>query len=92
MAKAAKAAQKKRWERIVSLGCIVCGNTYAIVHHCFTGAGQRRNHDLTICLCVAHHVGPSGIHNDRKGWQAIHGTEQELIDQTNKRLAEIWKD
>jgi hypothetical protein len=91
MAKPATAAQKKRFERICSLGCCICGGI-AQAHHTHTGAGGRRDHDKTIPLCIHHHTGPHGIHNSRKAFAATHGTEQELLDNTNARLAEIWKD
>lgn len=82
-------AQRERWERIRSLGCIVCG-VMAEIHHCFTGAGGRKNHDKVIPLCHYHHRGGAGIHSiGRKTWQELFGKEQELIEVVEKMEAKI---
>jgi hypothetical protein len=93
MAKPATAAQKKRFERICSFGCCICGGI-AQVHHAFTGNGGRKDHDKVFPLCMRHHDRQytTGLHYSRKQFEALHGTEQELLDKTNARLAEIWKD
>lgn len=72
-------AQRKRWEVIRSLGCIVCFHP-AEIHHCFTGKGGRKDHDKVIPLCTLHHTGQRGIHRGRKAWQATYGTEEQLIE------------
>lgn len=76
---AATAAQRKRWEFVRSVGCMVCFRT-AEIHHCFTGKGGRKDHDKVIPLCTMHHTGQHGIHRiGRKAWQATYGTEEQHI-------------
>lgn len=73
-------AQRERWERIRAHGCVICG-VIAEIHHCFTGAGGRKDHDKVIPLCHYHHRGGAGIHSiGRREWQRIFGTEQYFID------------
>lgn len=87
------AAQKARYSAIVELGCIVGPNSDCrpplTVHHCFTGAGGRKDHWKTICLCWGHHLGPRGIDGKRmskRAWQVYYGAEQALLDKTNNLL------
>ncbi len=88
MAKPATKVQRERWERLRALGCIICG-AQAQIHHCGTGMGGRKNHDLVIPLCVNHHVGKQGIHTiGRKTWRDIYGTEEELMAKVAKMLGE----
>lgn len=87
------AAQKRRWNALTELGCIVsalhqCGPRLTI-HHCFTGAGGRKDHWKTICLCWNLHLGPEGIDGQamsKRAWQAKFGAEQALLEKTNKLL------
>lgn len=81
-------AQRKRWELIRALGCIVCRAWEAEIHHCGTGAGGRKDHDKVIPLCYDHHRGAFGIHHiSRKGFSQIYGTEKELMKKVDKRLS-----
>lgn len=78
--------QRERWSKIASLGCIICASPDEI-HHCFTGAGGRKNHDKVIPLCPEHHRGKNGIdgrHLSKRQWQDIYGSEQELLDRINR--------
>ena len=85
-AKPATAAQRRVWDRLTELGCIVCGSHVAVTrHHCGTGAGGRKNHDFVIPLCHYHHQGEMGIDRREYGatekvidWEATFGTEKEL--------------
>lgn len=84
--KRASSAQKRHWERIRLLGCVVgprgCAGRITI-HHIETGAGGRKNHDRVIPLCSEHHMGRSGVDGrvlSKIQWQAIHGSEQELLE------------
>ena len=89
MANAPTRAQRRRWTEIAYMGCIICGGP-AEVHHIHTGAGGRKNHDKTIALCFQHHTGKKhGIHGDlqRRGFEAIHGTEAELLSKTEQLLS-----
>jgi len=94
MAKQATAKQRARWEELRSIGCMVAtpGECYGgiEVHHCFTGAGGRKDHDKVIPLCSAHHRGKHGIHTlMRKKWQELYGTEADLMREANDRLQSL---
>lgn len=82
-------AQYKIWAEQKENGCSVddCRNGYMLeTHHCDTGAGKRKDHDKTICLCYYHHRGAEGIHTiGRKEWQRKYGTEQYHMDKDKKR-------
>lgn len=58
MAKKAPTADEKRhWQRIVGLGCLVCGER-ATVHHVSAsihGGRITRSHQLVTPLCPRHH-------------------------------------
>jgi hypothetical protein len=92
MSKAPTAAQRRRMSRAVEIGCILeyC-RMPAVVHHCVTGSGGRRDHDKIIPLCPRHHAGYGNtvsFHDGRKVWQEIHGTEKELMEKLSKILGE----
>ena len=91
--KHAKKSKKERgsrddWKAIRDLGCIVCMVKDPQIHHVFTGAGGRKDDSKVIPLCVKHHLSSdAGIHGmGRKAWQAIYGTEAELLEQTHNML------
>lgn len=93
--KAPTAAQKRRFDDMVSLGCIVGPSTYCegriTIHHCFTGAGGRKDHSKTIPICWGHHLGAEGIDGKRmskRAWQEKYGTEAELLEKTEVKLLE----
>ena len=89
------AAEKRRFSAVVALGCAVsvmhlCSSRKTI-HHCFTGAGGRKVHKDTICLCWNMHLGRDGIDGQRlskRQWQAIYGSEAVLLAETERRLTE----
>ena len=95
-AKPPTAAQKRRRSAILELGCIVgiiFGQHHCkgrpTWHHCGTGAGGRKNHDYTICLCWEHHQGDDGIDGQRiskRAWQEKWATETILFDKTEQLL------
>ncbi len=78
--------------RVASLGCVVCRNlgfgpTPASVHHIRTGQGmsQRASNYLVIPLCPQHHTdGGKGvaIHAGQQSFEAIYGSELDLLAQT----------
>lgn len=89
MSKPPTATQKRRFERVASLGCVICGGI-AEVHHCNTGAGGRKDHDKVIGLCVEHHRGSVGIHTlSRRTWQKMYGTEHLFLNQVSRQLGEL---
>lgn len=88
------AAQKRRFAAIVALGCIVGPSVYCegrvTVHHCFTGGGGTKNHDLTIPLCWGHHLGAEGIDGQKlskRQWQIRYSSENSLLEMTNGLLS-----
>lgn len=99
MAKAPTAADRRRWSAITLKGCIV-GILFGVhgcrgrntVHHCGTGAGGRKKHWFTICLCVGHHQGADGIDGKKnftkRTWQEHYDTETILFEKTEQLLKE----
>jgi len=91
-AKPPTAKQRKLWDRIVSLGCILqLGSCWGriTIHHCGTGGGGRKDHDKVIPLCWAHHLGPLGIDGkamSKRAWQERYGTETILLETTQSLL------
>jgi len=82
-------ADKEWYDKIVQLGCIVCGAP-AIVHH-LTGAGMglRSNNLDSIPLCPSHHnMGDFGecVHNGTKTFEENYGTQEELLEKTRRLL------
>ena len=90
MAKAPTAAQRRMWDKVASMGCLVCGGP-ATIHHLFTGAGGRKNHDRVAPLCYWHHIGPNGIDGrqkySKKTWQVEFMTEAEMEGRVRAFLA-----
>jgi len=93
VSKSPTAEQKRHFAKIVEHGCIIC-RAPAEVHHCFTGAGGRKNHDLVIPLCFFHHRNGTfdrpSIHPWRKRFEEMYGTEQELLEKTQDRENKEW--
>ena len=76
-------AEQEHLIAVANLGCLVCG-AGAEIHHVRRGQGlgQRASHMEVLPLCFFHHrTGPLGVafHAGSRAWQAIHGTEQELL-------------
>ena len=87
MAKAPTAEQKRRWDKIAQLPCMVCNSWPVELHHALTGGGGRKNHDLMLPLCFAHHRGQQGIHTvGRKRWVNNYGSEQSMLDKIDALL------
>lgn len=83
-------AQRKRWQKLVSLGCILSrlGITHecrgrVTIHHCHTGGGGRKDHDLVVPLCANMHTGPGGIDGrqefSKRSWQEKYCTEDAML-------------
>ncbi len=84
------AAQKRHFEKLAELGCIICSGP-AEIHHCFTGMGSKKNHDNVIPLCPMHHrTGGYGIaiHPNKKAFASNFGSEQELLEKCHELLNE----
>ncbi len=89
MSRTTTAADRRHMGRVAALGCVICGSP-AEVHH-ITGAGMalRAKHTETIPLCPLHHrTGGIGVavHAGTKTWEAVHGTQRELLARVNERL------
>lgn len=93
--KAATVSERAHLDRVAALGCIACRNmghqdTPAEIHHLLAGAGmgQRSPHWRVLPLCFHHHSaqGVDGIHGGVDTWEAVHGTEQELLAQVYSLL------
>jgi hypothetical protein len=73
------AADKRHFARVVALGCIVCGSP-AQIHHVKAGLGMgQRDHSKVLPLCLEHHTGNKGFHTNKKMFEEINGTENELL-------------
>lgn len=86
--KSPTAADKRRWSKLLDMGCILCGSPEVHIHH-LTGAGMgmKSPHQETIPLCADHHVGPAGIHQiGRRTWEATYGRQEDLLEKVNRRL------
>ena len=85
-------AERRHVARVVGLGCIVCRNlgygaSPAEYHHIREGQGaaQRAGNFLGIPLCDKHHrLGGRGVafHAGQKSFEAIYGSELDLLNQT----------
>lgn len=86
MSKQPTKAERAMWDRLASMGCIICASP-ASIHHAETGMGGRKDHKKVIPLCHYHHQGDEGIHTlSRRVWQQKYGTEQELMIKAQERL------
>lgn len=48
--------------------CFVCGCSEVQIHHVFFGTANRKQSDrlgYIVPLCVRHHTGTEGVHNNR---------------------------
>jgi hypothetical protein len=84
---------------VAELGCIACIvmdiiDSPAEIHHVRfkAGASQRSSHMDVIGLCPPHHNRPFthgvAIHAGQETWEKKYGTEEELLELTNKLLME----
>lgn len=83
-------AEESRYMAAINqIGCIACRNMgidtppeYTLIHHT-DGKTKPGAHFLTLPLCWGHHdrCSPYGFHRNPTEWQAVHGTEEELMDQ-----------
>ena len=90
MAKKHKTRAEKDYHNLVaSVGCIIpdC-NEAANVHHIRAeqGIAMRSSHYLVIPLCKEHHQGSFSIHNSKRQFEAIYGSELNLLAETICKL------
>ena len=85
------AAQKRRFQRVVDLNCLICDGP-AEIHHCrHECGGSQRNHDHIAPLCPYHHriLGFTiSRHGSPKVFADLYGTDKELHEKTCKLLGE----
>ncbi|MEL3922118.1 Ref family recombination enhancement nuclease [Aeromonas enteropelogenes] len=93
-------SDKQHLSDVASLGCVACRNaglgpSLAEIHHVRSGSGmgQRAEHSRVLPLCPGHHRAcyPTGFHAAPKSWQAEHGTEEALLLQVAREVAELRK-
>lgn len=93
-------ADKQHLSDVASLGCIACRNagygaTPAEIHHVRSGSGmaQRAKHTRVLPLCPRHHRAcyPTGFHAAPRSWQVEHGSEEALLEQVAREVAELRK-
>jgi hypothetical protein len=88
--------EKEHLSKVASLGCLICQRP-AICHHIRNlgdgkgniGVGNRANHYQTIPLCRDHHVGSFSIHNTKRQFEAMYGTEAELLHRTLNEIKQL---
>lgn len=86
--KAATAQQKKHFQRVADLGCVICKGP-AQIHHIETHIGGGRNHDRVIPLCHLHHTSGGygvAIHAGKKKFESLFGSEESLLNKTAATL------
>ena len=94
--KVATKGEREHLNKVASLNCLICQQP-AICHHIRNrgdgkgniGFGQRASHYETIPLCPSHHVGAFSIHNCKEQFEAMYGTEEELLHRTLKEIKNI---
>ncbi|BAQ91568.1 HNH endonuclease [uncultured Mediterranean phage uvMED] len=86
-------AEKERLQTIAEMPCYACfqdgRETNAEVHHIRsqTGLGLRPSHFATIPLCPTHHrYGKVSVHLGKKAFVERYGTEQEILEKTNREI------
>lgn len=93
MAKKKPATNKERdhMSKVASLGCLICQKP-ANCHHIRPiglGIGMRSSHYEVIPLCRSHHLGKFSIHNCKEQFEAMYGTEKELLYRTLKEIDKL---
>ena len=89
--KVATKGEREHMSKVASLGCLVCQRP-ANVHHIRPiglGIGMRSSHYQTIPLCREHHQGQFSIHNCKQEFEAMYGTEHEMLRKTLKEIENI---
>ena len=89
--KVATRLEREHLSKVASLGCLVCQRP-ANVHHIRPiglGMGMRSSHYQTIPLCREHHQGQFSIHNCKEQFEAMYGTEAELLQRTLKEIKSL---
>ena len=96
----ANKANKRRFEIIREIGCIICKKDSYFsppqIHH-ITGCRTQEDHKRTIGLCYYHHMADQQYpkstnyisrHPRKKMFEMRYGTEQELLEYQNRLIEE----
>ena len=92
-----KKAERDHISKVVESCCIACrlngiDDSQAEAHHIGNGTmGKKASNFEVIALCPIHHrSGGHGVavHAGRKAFEAVFGTEQELLEMTINMLCE----
>ena len=94
--KQANKLEKEHLSKVASLGCLICQQP-AICHHIRNrgdakgniGFSKKATHYEVIPLCPDHHVGSFSIHNTKRQFEAMYGTEHEMLQRTLKEIENI---
>ena len=79
-------AERRRIDIIKQIGCI------ADAHHLISKAtGKRISHHHTIALCPEKHhkYGPQSIHQGKRAFNDLYGSDAYLLAETNRRVADF---
>ena len=87
------ADEKRHMAAVAALGCCVCRREFGIyspagIHHT-DGKTKPGAHKRVLPLCDKHHqTGGYGValHAGRVEWERRYGTQEELMEWTNRRL------
>ena len=90
-----KKAERAHLQKVSEMGCIACQiighyGTPAEIHHIRTGMGmgQRNDNYHVIPLCPHHHrQGPDAIHQSKKNFELMFGTELQLLELITDEVA-----
>jgi hypothetical protein len=77
--------------RVKMLPCLVCGSQPVEVHH----LPDPRSDFRVVALCPFHHrreYGPQAYHYSRRNFNAIHGSDEQLLARTIEMLGETHGD
>jgi len=73
--------------RVKALPCLICGASPVEVHH----LPDPRSDFRVVALCPFHHrkeYGPQAYHYSRRNFNAIHGSDEQLLARTIEILGE----
>jgi len=93
MAKKPNKLERERLQAVADMPCYACfidgREMPSEVHHIrtHTGLGLRPSHFATIPLCPSHHrYGKVSVHLGKKAFVERYGTEQEILEKTNREI------
>ena len=80
------AAERRHMARVAELPCVACGDIGVHVHHIGTYMGGGRDNMRVIPLCPFCHTGAFSIHNTKKAFEKIYGTQEQLLEKIEHLL------